>query len=210
MKRKIQKLFSIEEWKNGAKIETRCGNPVRILCADIKGSKNKLIAAVDYGDHEDVYYYNDNGFIYPETDPDDIVIVEEIEEPERWAEDKEAQGFGYFIVQSLACVAKTPNLKLNKKENFNVFATEKQAKSALAMARISQLMKHDVRYGGVITDEEWKDETIEKQYINREGDKIDCGITFSKYYFLAFHTAKQRNLFLAENERLVKDYLMID
>ena len=210
MKKKIQKQFSIQEWKNGAKIETRCGNPVRILCADIKGEKCPIVAAVDYGDHEDVYYYHENGFVYGTKDPEkDLVIVEEVEVSERWADKEDAKGEGWYF-DGTSAIHKGKEIYLNDKYNYKFFASEKLAKASLAMARISQLMVNDERYGGVVTDEEWKNDAIEKQYINREGNEIDFGITFYGYYFLAFHTYKQRNLFWKENERLVRDYLMLD
>lgn len=90
------------------------------------------------------------------------------------------------------------------------FATEKQAKSALAMAQISQIMTNDERFGGVFTDEEWKDANIPKYCISKEKIYVQFSIYQSSYEFLAFHTADQRNLFFQENEQLVKDYLMID
>lgn len=94
--------------------------------------------------------------------------------------------------------------------NYNIFATERQAKSALAMARISQIMANDDRFGGVVTDEEWNNTSILKFIIKRLNNRIliDAGINY--YYFLAFHTAEQRDLFLRENMDLVKAYLMID
>ena len=39
--------------------------------------------------------------------------------------------------------------------NRHVFTTEKLAKSALAMAQISQIMDNDERFGGPVTDVEW-------------------------------------------------------
>ena len=95
-----------------------------------------------------------------------------------------------------------------KDSNLNVFATEKQAKSALAMAQISQIMANDERFGGVVTDEEWNNNHLEKYCIIRINDEIKY-INICTYAFLAFHTIKQRDLFLKENEDLVKDYLMI-
>lgn len=98
-----------------------------------------------------------------------------------------------------------------KDGNTNVFATEKQAKSALAMAQISQIMANDKRFGGVVTDEEWEDTDLEKYVILRTNMNAACnGIAHYNYSFLAFHTDEQRDLFLKENEDLVKDYLMID
>lgn len=95
----------------------------------------------------------------------------------------------------------------NQKEDINIFATEKHAKSALAMAQISQLIPY---YGGVITDDEWEDNSLDKYVIFREVNYIKLDIFRRKYEFLAFHTAEQRDEFLKNNEQLVKDYLMIE
>lgn len=98
-----------------------------------------------------------------------------------------------------------------KDYNLNVFATEKQVKSAFAMAQISQIMANDERFGGVVTDKEWEDIHSKKYTIFRDNMNAICnGIAHYNYSFLAFHTEEQRNLFLKENKDLVKDYLMLD
>lgn len=89
----------------------------------------------------------------------------------------------------------------------NTAASEKAAKSMLAMAMISQLMPY---YGGEVTDEELGNSSIYKYVIRKSGDKIATGISYTTYYFLAFHTEEQRDNFLKWNLDLVKDYLMID
>lgn len=99
------------------------------------------------------------------------------------------------------------NLKW-KTGNLDVFATEKQAKSAFAMAQISQIMANDERFGGPVTDEEWDNYTSKSTIIRGNGNII-LSSAISNYCFLAFHTQEQRDLFLKENEDLVKDYLMI-
>lgn len=91
--------------------------------------------------------------------------------------------------------------------NRNVFLTEKHAKSALAMAQISQLIPY---YGGEITNDEWKDSSIRKYIIFRKTSYVGRCEAYSNYEFLAFHTAEQRDEFLKNNEQLVKDYLMIE
>ena len=84
--------------------------------------------------------------------------------------------------------------------NHDVFSTEKQAKSALALAQISQIIDNDNRFGGPITDEEFKDESIWKYAINRNKNKIKMYEgTFGIDHFLSFHTPTQRDLFLKEN-----------
>lgn len=212
MKKKVIKPFSVEEWRNGAKVETRSGRAVRILCTDIK-SAYSIVAAVMCKDGEEaVTEYDANGhFCIGSEDNCDLVIVEEVEEHESWADNKDARGEAWYINDGwVAGVVPAPSyVKLNNKDNFDAFATKKHAKSALAMARISQLMAHDERYGGVVTDEEFR--LAHGVYIiTRVEDIITPNRAFNEHYFLAFHTLKQRDLFLAENERLVKDYLMID
>ena len=89
----------------------------------------------------------------------------------------------------------------------NVFIDEKHAKSALAMAQISQLMPY---YGDAFTDEEWANNDIVKYVINRNRNHIITCILCTEYEFLAFHTKEQSENFLKHNEQLVKDYLMIE
>ena len=89
----------------------------------------------------------------------------------------------------------------------NVFLTEKEAKSALAMAQISQLIPY---YGGAITQEEWNNVDIPKFSIIRDKDEIDFYLNHNFYMFLSFHTSEQRDRFLENNEQLIKDYLMLD
>lgn len=91
----------------------------------------------------------------------------------------------------------------------NIFATDHQAYSALAMAWISQIMVNDERFGGVVSYSEWADVKTTKFIITRMKNQIVKDETLSAYHFLAFHTKEQRDLFLKENKDLVKDYLMI-
>ena len=125
----------------------------------------------------------------------------------RWRDDEDAIMGGYYITID-SKIVNVPK-QWNVPNAYNVFATEKQAKSALAMARISQILANDERFGGVITDEEWQDEDVAKFVIKRKDSSIFSDIRFSEYHYLAFHTIEQLNLFLKENEDLVHDYLML-
>lgn len=93
------------------------------------------------------------------------------------------------------------------KHNINIAASEKVAKSMLAMAQISQLMPY---YGGEVTDEEWYNINLLKHCITCRNNKVYKEGLGQLRVFLAFHTAEQRDNFLKYNEQLVKDYLMID
>ena len=124
----------------------------------------------------------------------------------RWRDkDDSTKIKGWFIEYT----GRVSNVGESYKKN-SLFATEKQAKSALAMAQISQIMANDERFGGVVTDEEWRNAGLEKYIIDREFNLISCWESDGIYKFLAFHTKEQRDLFLKENKDLVKDYLMID
>lgn len=112
---------------------------------------------------------------------------------------------GCYIADN--CIIRPASNIIANGENKNVFLTEKHAKSALAMAQISQLIPF---YGGEITDEEWKDGDMKKYVITRDCNEIKSVVNYIKYEFLAFHTEEQRNVFLKNNEQLVKDYLMIE
>ena len=208
MKKKIIKPFSIEAWKNGAKVETRSGRSVRILCTDLKDNY-PIVAGVaqDNGTECSCIYDADGHFCTGCEDYCDLVIVEEVEES-KWADDEKAYGEGWYIGAYSNILH--DDFPLNDARNRNVFATEKQAKSALAMARISQLMAHDERYGGVVTDDEWSNDSIRKYVLNRGHGHIYMDVFLTNYHFLAFHTDEQADLFLSENEQLVKDYLMIE
>ena len=93
-----------------------------------------------------------------------------------------------------------------KNTDKNVAINEKVAKSMLAMAQISQLMPY---YGGAVTDEEW--EAGDGGYkIIRFGNSLDTPSTRFYFDLLVFHTEKQRDEFLENNEQLVKDYLMLE
>lgn len=172
MKKKIQKPFSIEEWKKGAQVETRDGRQVELLKTDFKDTNSivSMVSIVYNPDGTQLINLTDRSGLWDaESEREyslDLVIVEEVEET--------------YI--------------------------DKVKRSAEAMVKIAELMESDKRYGGAITDKEWK-EGVDKFCIERtEGDKI-CE-HFS--WFLAFHTEEQRCLFLKENKQLIKDYLMIE
>lgn len=119
--------------------------------------------------------------------------------------DSEIRFTGYYIDTS-ALVERGSYIN-HSIENDNVFLTEKEANSSLAMSKISQLMPY---YGGAITQEEWNNIDIPKFSIIRDRDGIDFYLNHNFYMFLSFHTSEQRDRFLENNEQLIKDYLMLD
>jgi len=134
-------------------------------------------------------------------------VDEQEQQPKRWGDDENQRIDGYYIDTDSEFIEISD--AYNEPENYNIFATKKLAKKALAMARISQKMKNDERFGGVVTDEEWKRDEYKYVYHREEGHiRLNC--VYTLYHFLAFHTEEQADLFLQENEDLVKNYLMLD
>lgn len=111
-----------------------------------------------------------------------------------------------YVVDGHSCINSISEIQACYLDK-HIAASEKVARSMLAMAMISQLMPY---YGGEITDEEWGKSANNKYTIEKLSGKIHKGAYCIAYCFLAFHTSKQRDEFLKYNEQLVKDYLMID
>ena len=87
--------------------------------------------------------------------------------------------------------------------NRNIFLNEKYAKSALALAQISQLLPY---YDANVN---W-DSFVNKYCIVRVRRDLTVNVLQSTYNILAFNTREEAERFLENNEQLVKDYLMID
>jgi len=108
-----------------------------------------------------------------------------------------------FYISSDSEVKEVSNISLNL-ANRNIFKTEKQARSSLAMAQLSQLMA----YLGDECDVDWNDASL-KCTIYKFQNSIRADINRHMYQFLAFKTAKVRDAFLEKHKELIKDYLMI-
>lgn len=126
----------------------------------------------------------------------------------RWRDNENATIDGFFISThgEISDVRKL----FNTPSSYNTFATEKQARSALAMARLTQIMDNDERFGGVVSDEEWNDRGKYKYVIERVNNKIELESYTNMYHLLAFHKKEQRDLFYQENEDLIREYFMLD
>ena len=106
----------------------------------------------------------------------------------------------------------------SKNRDKNIYATEKHAKSALAMAQISQIIANDERFGGFVKELDFGDTCARRfwqiQRIKFKPKKPYIAINqvdaLYNYSILTFYKPEQANLFLKENKDLVKDFLMLD
>ena len=89
----------------------------------------------------------------------------------------------------------------------STFKTEKQAKSALAYAQLTQLMALPEYNGDWVPD--WSDGDV-KFIIRRCGSSIDLDFYVNKHHFLAFKTEQIRDNFLKNNYDLLKEYFELD
>lgn len=83
--------------------------------------------------------------------------------------------------------------------------TEKHAKSLVAFAKLSLLMRD-------LGDEcnfDWGN-VLDRHVIERQKYTIITYVAYHSYFFLAFKTESIRDAFLEKHERLIKDYFMID
>jgi len=126
--------------------------------------------------------------------------------PKSWDEIKVQ--FGYKLSNVLDGFVETcPKLCSSTYNNKGIFATKKQAKSALAMAQLSQLMA--VYNDGWEFDPDGSEKNA-GYAITRQTNKIGKDMFFAGYGFLAFKTAELRDEFLKNFEPLIKEYFMID
>ena len=115
-----------------------------------------------------------------------------------WEDLKEISGYGITTENSIVHWSKLSTIKDNK----NVFLNIKYAKSALALAQISQLLPH---YDSNV---DWNRDTT-KYCIERKNNKIYIDNWQSLYHILAFNSKEEAERFLKYNEQLVKDYFML-
>lgn len=107
---------------------------------------------------------------------------------------------GVYITDNSCLVPAPAGLVLP--HNRNVFLNEKYAKSALALAQISQLLPY------YDTNVDWKNE-YNKYCIERIGNGIEIGAWMHRYCVLAFNTESEAYRFLKHNEQLIKDFYML-
>ena len=97
--------------------------------------------------------------------------------------------------------------------NFEKFADNpKVILKCQATLKIAKLI--ELGYGGMVTEEEWKNNHIVKFCViadySSKYKSLNCE-TDDDYHFIAFHTSRQRGEFMSypENRELVKHYYMM-
>lgn len=76
------KPFDLQAAKSGKPVCTRSGKPVRIICFDVKGSKQPIIALVKEDEYERVCSYRPDGKRFEDEEewPDDLMMLPETRE----------------------------------------------------------------------------------------------------------------------------------
>jgi len=149
------------------------------------------------------------------TEMDELLLVnftkDELtkkELPKSW--DEIGNIYGYYISSEKNFGEIMPaNFQIDTRsaKYYHRFATEAQAKSALAMAQLSQLMA--AYNAGWVADWSGKDLNY-KWVIKSVWNKLSTNYDQGEYHFLSFKTKELRDQFLANFEPLIKQYFMID
>lgn len=96
--------------------------------------------------------------------------------------------------------------------------SEKIINKCIATLKIAKLFEFG--YGGMVSNEEWEDNTCLKYYIVLEINKgrdrvmkpsIQCNYEADEKHFIAFHTKQQAEEFMSynDNRKLIEQYYMI-
>ena len=211
--------FCLDDVFNGKQIITRGGLRVKIVHMKEDNSQTPLLG-IRYSENgvETPMCWTMKGH-YNEDDNEDVDDLFTVVDDDKTVGSHSARPWGSDSSQTIEGayidldahiieISRDNNIK-NLPENYNVGADVKTARAALAMLRISMLIKMDERYGGPVTNDEWESQD-DKFVIDREYTRIITGKYIGSFAFLAFHEEYQRDLFLRENEQLVKDFLMVE
>lgn len=136
----------------------------------------------------------------------DRIVFKPIENVNSWEDITEVEGNfigGYYSALSTIGHIQVGAESFDNGKHKHVYLNKKYAKSALALAQISQLLPH---YDAQV---DWNTDTT-KHIIRKFSGKIDITYSTHESYVLAFNTEEELERFLEHNEQLVKDYLMID
>lgn len=127
-----------------------------------------------------------------------IVFKKKEEKVNSWKDLEKISGYAITTENNIGHYSELSVIEENK----NVFLNEKYAKSALALAQISQLLPY---YDSKVN---WDRSTI-KYCIARTGNQLYIDTWQSLYNPLAFNSREEARRFLKHNKQLVKDYFML-
>ena len=111
-----------------------------------------------------------------------------------------------FYISSLSYVVQFKN-NCAKRDNAT-FKTEKQAKSALAYAQLTQLMALPEYNGDWVPD--WSDDCEAKYIIRRVRNGIDTDYYSITHHHIFFKSEEIRDRFMKNNYDLLKEYFELD
>jgi hypothetical protein len=121
--------------------------------------------------------------------------------PKSW---EELQNITGWFVNSYAGIEKSSLFTEDTYESDkNIFATQKQAESALAKAQLSQLMK---AYSENSIEIDWNNTSQKKYSIRRHKNELIIDFNYNYYNFLSFPTAELRDEFFKNFQDLIKTY----
>jgi hypothetical protein len=141
--------------------------------------------------------------VFAEEDLQDKEWFEKISSyPKSWGA---LSSIGGFYITSSSEIREIRQFKNANYNHLSIFAIEKQAKSSLAFAQLSQLIS--VMNGDWVPD--WEAETY-KYTVERFKDGLRYTTLYNRFYHLVFQTEEMAKFSLEHHNQLWKDYWMID
>ena len=216
--------FNLEDAKNGAKVITNCGFSIKIISYDLVEAYGQLVGVLtipnDVEEDEDAARISDD-FDEDDSDRDGKYVITFNVAGGITGIVKYGVDVDLFIGSKINHFKEIPVKELQQNLNDDSFQikilrekkltyTEKVGLSAQAMVKIAEIIETDKRFGGIITDEEWKNDQVYKYCIEVCDGKLDFVCRLHEYHLLSFHTKDQSELFFKKHEDLVKQYLMLD
>ena len=215
--------FNLEDAKNGAKVITDCGFSIKILSYDLVEEHDQLVGVLTIPNdikNKKKWKFNDRISFNSFRGGSKYVIIFNLA-GEITGIVNPGVDIVLFMGSKVNHFKEIPHKELQQNLNDDSFRikilrekkltyTEKVGLSAQAMVKIAEILEIDKRFGGIITDEEWKNDQVYKYCIEVCDGKLDFVCRLHEYHLLSFHTQEQSNLFFKKHEDLVKQYLMLD
>ena len=127
-----------------------------------------------------------------------------------WSKNNENTPISGYIIDPYSRINANSS-SVNNKDSYNIFISYDLAKSAIAEARLSQIMKNSPKYNKyLISDNDWNTNTDNKYIIVRYKDSIIGDVTKNNYSFLAFKNNTVRDEFMQDNIEEIKAYFMLE
>lgn len=127
------------------------------------------------------------------------IVFKPIKKVNTWEDLESISG---TVIDGYSALYNIPN-DVPVETNKNIYLNEKYAKSALALAQLSQVLPH---YNSNVN---WNNDRYPKYAVHVYRNTLQIVLTYCEYYPFAFKTESEAKRFMLYNEQLLKQYFML-